>query len=202
MKFQLTHPVGGDFFAALRKGKASVVTDTIKTVTESGIDLTSGQHLDADIIVTATGLKLQILAGIPITIDNEPYHPNTHYAWNGTMLSGAPNLTFVFGYATASWTLGADNTATLWIRTLKNMEKEKYTSVVPEVENEDELKGKEMPFLDLNSTYVTTGMANASMPKVTTVGPWKARTNVLLDRLHANFGDITTGLVFKRVVVD
>jgi hypothetical protein len=118
------------------------------------------------------------------------------------MLSGAPNLTFVFGYATASWTLGADNTATLWVRTLKKMERERFTSVVPEVEDEGQLKGKELPFLDLNSTYVTTGMEKSSMPKVTSVGPWKPRTNVLLDRLHANFGDVTTGLVFKRVVVD
>lgn len=178
------------------------MTDTITTVDATGISLSSGQHLDADIIVTATGLKLQILAGIPITIDGQPYRPTERYAWNGSMLEGAPNLHFVFGYATASWTLGADNTATLWIRMLKSMRKEGQTSVVPEVKNEAQLQGKEMPFLDLNSTYVKEGMGKSAMPKVTSQWPWKPRTNVLIDRWNAGFGDIWTDLKFERVVVD
>lgn len=180
----------------------------------------SGKELDADVIVTATGLKLQILAGIPVIIDGERYHPEEKYAWNGQMLQGAPNLTYVFGYvpphlsssptqpltrlrryATASWTLGADNTATSWIRTLKKMQQNKYTSVVPEVEDESKLVGKETSFLDLNSTYVATG-AKGVMPKVTTQWPWMPRTNVIMDRFYANYGDMSTGLQFNRVAVD
>jgi hypothetical protein len=180
----------------------------------------SGKELDADVIVTATGLKLQILAGIPVIIDGERYRPEEKYAWNGQMLQGAPNLTYVFGYgqnptfpysismltpsysyATASWTLGADNTATSWIRTLKKMQQNHYTSVVPEVEDESKLAGKETSFLDLNSTYVATG-AKGVMPKVTTQWPWMPRTNVIMDRFYANYGDMSTGLQFNRVAVD
>lgn len=196
--------LGGDFFKALRTGRASVATSTITSVTPDGIDLTNGEHLDADIIITATGLKLQILAGIPVTIDGTPYHPSENYAWNGSMLQGCPNLTFVFGYATASWTLGADNTATLWVRMLKGMKSRGETCVVPTVENEKKLReeAEERPFLDLNSTYVTEGHTKSAMPKVTSQWPWKPRTNVIMDRINANFGDITTGLRFERVAVD
>ncbi len=100
----------GDFFKALRRGKADVVTDVIKAVTPRGIELESGQRLDADIIITATGLKVSLLGGTRVYIDGEllEYGAKSHRAWRSCMLSEIPNMGFVIGYADASWTLGSD----------------------------------------------------------------------------------------------
>jgi len=186
---------GGDFFAALRTGKADVVTDTIETVTANGITLKSGQTLDADIIITATGLKIQFGGGATVSVDNQPFQLSQKYTWRGAMLQDLPNLTFVFGYTNASWTLGADATAQLWVRILKSMRDKNMTSVVPRMsENEGVLN---VPFLNLNSSYIQA--AEKDLPRGGDRGPWKPRSSFLKDIWFARFGDIQTGLHFTRV---
>lgn len=130
-------------------------------VTESGIKLKSGQTLDADIIITATGLKIQFGGGATVAVDNEPVHLGQKYTWRGAMMQDLPNFTFVFGYTNASWTLGADATAQLWVRILKTMRDKGLTTVVPKVGDKEVISN--VPFLNLNSTYIKA--AEPELPK-------------------------------------
>lgn len=184
-----------DFFNAFHTGKARIVTDTIKTITEDGIELDGGEKLEADIIVTATGINLQICGGIPMTLDGKPVHLPDCYTWRTAMLSGIPNLAIMIGYVNASWTLGADASARLIMRLYKHMEAEKYTSVRPHI-SEDEKK-EPLQVLNLKSTYVKT--ANGSLPQAGRTGPWKPRDNYFQDNWIANWGSLKEGLVFERV---
>jgi cation diffusion facilitator CzcD-associated flavoprotein CzcO len=130
-------------------------------VTANGITLKSGQTLDADIIITATGLKIQFGGGATVSVDNQHFLLSQKYTWRGAMLQDLPNFTFVFGYTNASWTLGADATAQLWVRILKSMRDKNMTSVVPRMgETEGVLN---VPFLNLNSSYITA--AEKDMPR-------------------------------------
>lgn len=191
---------GGDFFAALRTGKSDVVTDHIDTVTESGIKLKSGRTLDADIIVTATGLKVSFGGGAEILIDGEPLVLHDKHVWNGAMLQDVPNLTFTFGYTSASWTLGADVTAQLWVRLLQTIRRQGMTSVVPKIN--DPSRVKEAPLLNLNSNYIKAAENSKLLPKGGNVAPWKPRTSYLQDYWKAKWGDITTSLQFSRITTD
>ncbi|KAG9775198.1 monooxygenase, partial [Aureobasidium melanogenum] len=188
---------GGDFFAALRTGKANVVTDTIDTVTETGIKLKSGDRLDADIIITATGLKLRMGGGAKLTVDGEPYPVNQKYVWRGAMLQDLPNLTFVLGYTDASWTLGADATSQLWVRLLKAARAKNMTSIVPRMDEKDKDLVLNKPLLNLNSSYIKA--AEQDLPKGGDRGPWIPRSSYWKDIWHAKFGDIQTGLQFYRI---
>ena len=174
-----------------------MVTDTIETVTETGFKLKSGASLDADVIITATGLKIQFGGGAKVLVDGEPYQMNQKYIWRGALLQDLPNLTFVFGYTNASWTLGADATAQLWVRLLKAMKTKNMTSMVPRVGEKEELK--EVPLLNLNSSYIKAAQAENSLPRGGNSGPWIPRSSYLQDIWHAKFGDIQTGLQFYRV---
>lgn len=111
----------GDFYAALRQGNAHVVTDTIATVTETGIVTTNGTVLNADIIVTATGLKMQFAGGAQITIDGTAIRFADKYLWKGALLQDVPNTAFLLGYTNASWTLGAEASTLLFCRIVKYM---------------------------------------------------------------------------------
>ena len=155
-----THGSNGDFFKAMRAGKASVVTETITTVTETGIQLASGQTLETDIIVTATGFKLKILGGTRIAVDNVPVTISENFLWKGVMLQDLPNMAAVIGYTNTSWTLGADATALLVCRLLKTMTTKGLTSAVPRVEDTKDMKS--VPALNLSSTYVVRGAKRAT----------------------------------------
>lgn len=185
----------GDFFKSLGKGKADVVTDTIKTVTETGIETTSGTLIPADIIITATGLKIQIGGGSTLSVDNQPFNFPEKFLWKGLMIQDLPNLAAVIGYTNASWTLGADATALHVTRLLKYMKEKGYTAAIPTVE--DGSKIEERPVLNLNSTYVEK--AKADLPKAGDVAPWKARSSYFSDMYEAQYGDITKGMRFERV---
>ena len=124
----------GDFFASLRSGKASVVTGHIESVRVNSIKLKDGQELHPDIIIAATGLKLQLGGGMKLTVDNAPFKVGEKFFWKGAMLQDLPNAAFVVGYVDASWTLGADVTALLICRLLNQMRKESTTVVVPRLE--------------------------------------------------------------------
>lgn len=176
----------GDFYKALHTGRADVATGVIKTVTATGIELVSGQFLDADIIVTATGLRLRLAGGATIDVDGTPIRPHDKFIWRGSMLQDVPNASFVIGYTNASWTLGAEATATTVVRLLKAMRDKNCTSVVPRVSDPDALV--ETNFLNLNSTYITK--AQDVLPKAATVGPWAPRSHYLSDYWAAKYGNL------------
>ena len=178
----------GDFYKALGSRKGAIETDTISTVTEDGIKLNSGNHLPADVIITATGLKLQIGGAIKITVNDKPLDISDKHIWNGAMIQDLPNASLVLGYVNASWTLGADAAMGLTCRVLKYMQSNGYKAVVPGVEGEGEkqLDRTRRPLLDLNSTYLTR--AQDDLPKASGLRPWVSRTNYFADLFYAWFG--------------
>lgn len=182
----------GDFYAALRSGKTSVETGIIETVTPNSIKLKSGGELHPDVIVTATGLKLNFAGGMDISIDGEPYHVPEKFIWKGVMLEDLPNAAFTFGYVDASWTLGADATAQLVCRMLRQMSKERVVEIVPKRSKQEKLDMQEEPLLRLSSTYIRR--AKDLLPKAGATGQWRARSYYLKDIWTAWFGDIRTGI--------
>ncbi|KAJ5808973.1 hypothetical protein N7474_010242 [Penicillium riverlandense] len=182
----------GDFYKGLRTGKADIKTDTIKTVTKKGILLNSGEQLDADIIVTATGLKLQIAGGSSLVVDGEKINLADKYLWHGVMLQDLPNASFVIGYTNASWTLGADATAHFIIRLLKDMEKRKMVAAIPRLTAKDAAVLQDRKLLNLNSTYITS--AEGRLPKAADRGPWQPRDNYFTDLQFAKKGNFEEGL--------
>ncbi|SDM76145.1 Predicted flavoprotein CzcO associated with the cation diffusion facilitator CzcD [Geodermatophilus siccatus] len=127
----------GDLFTALREGTASVVTDTIETFTETGIRLTSGEELEADVVVTATGFDLSLFGGVAFTVDGEPVDFTERVTWRGIMISGVPNMAYVFGYFRNSWTLRADLVSEFVCRLLAHVQEQGATVVVPTLRPED-----------------------------------------------------------------
>jgi len=186
----------GDFFKALQNGNADVVTDTIKSVTSSGIQTASGKFIDADIIVTATGLKMQLAGGARISSDGVPVDISTKFMWKGVMLQDMPNAAFVIGYTNASWTLGADATAQTVCRLMKHMDSINASSAVPRVPVGQKIKST--PVLNLNSTYIEK--AKGMLPRAGDVAPWLPRANYLADYWVSNYGDVTKGMEFKTAM--
>jgi cation diffusion facilitator CzcD-associated flavoprotein CzcO len=162
----------GDLF---RSGKADVVTDHIDRFVPNGIRLTSGRVLEADIIVTATGLKLQPNGGVDPSVDGEPLHVNEQFVLLGAMLTGMPNFAFAIGYTNASWTLRADLTSRLVCKVLNWMRDRDYAWVVPEPHSDLEAQ----PLMDLRSGYIQR--AAAELPRQGTLAPWRMRQNYVLD---------------------
>ena len=185
------------FFKALRAGKADVVTGIIKCIHGKSIEMKSGQHVAADLIITATGLKLQIGGGTQISVDGEHVDITRKFLWRGIMIQDLPNIATVIGYANASWTLGADATAQHICRLMKHMKSNNLTSAVPRCENAESMKT--VPVLDLSSTYVEKGKGD--LPKAGVTAPWKPRKAYFRDMWEAKFGSLGNGLVFSRVAV-
>ncbi len=127
----------GDLFAALREGRASIVTDTIETFTETGIRVGSGEELEADVVVTATGFDLSVFGDVAFTVDGEAVHFPERVTWRGLMISGIPNMAYVFGYFRHSWTLRVDLVSDLVIRLMETMQLKDATMVVPTLRDED-----------------------------------------------------------------
>ncbi|HTY27952.1 MAG TPA: NAD(P)/FAD-dependent oxidoreductase, partial [Mycobacterium sp.] len=166
----------GDLFRTIRKGRADVVTDTIERFTETGITLTSGTELPADIIVTATGLNLQLFGGAEIRLDGQPSDLTTTMAYKGMMLSGVPNMAFTIGYTNASWTLKADLVSEFVCRVLNFMEACGYDHVEP---RHPDSSIDERPLLDFTPGYVLRAVDR--LPKAGSRAPWRLRQNYLLD---------------------
>jgi len=127
----------GDLFAALREGKASIVTDTIESFTERGIKISSGEEIPADVIVTATGFNMSVLGDVAFTVDREPVDFAGRVTWRGIMINGVPNMAYVFGYFRHSWTLRVDLVSDLVGRLLSHMEDIGAAMVVPTLRPED-----------------------------------------------------------------
>ena len=165
-----------DLFASIRDGKASVVTDVIKSFNKDGILVESGEQINADIIVSATGIEINILNDINVSVDDEKVVPNNKLAYKGMMLSGVPNLAFTFGYVNASWTLRADLTCEYVCRLLNQMDKQKVSVCLPE---EDSLAKVDDEYIDFTSGYVQRALD--IMPKQGTKAPWRNYQNYLKD---------------------
>ena len=174
----------GDLFASISAGEASVVTDRIKTFTERGIELESGEDLEADVIVTATGLNLLFLGGMELTVDGEPVDVPGKMTYKGMMLSGVPNMAFTVGYTNASWTLKADLTSEYVCRLLRHMDAHGYRRCVPEVDP----SVTEQPLLDFTSGYVQRAVHR--FPKQGDRAPWRLRQNYAYDLRHLRHGPI------------
>lgn len=180
-----------DLFRALRKGTASVVTDRIATFTESGIELESGEHLDADVIVTATGLTLQIFGGMDVRVDGEPVDPGQRLAYHGAMLEGVPNMAFAIGYSNASFTLKVDITSAYVCRLLAHMDAHGHAVAVPVNDAAD--MASDDPIIDLQSGYIERG--KHLMPKQGRRAPWRVRQNYALDRLDMARAEMDDGIL-------
>ena len=164
-----------DFFRAMRKDKAEVVTDHIDTFVPEGIRLKSGRVLEADVVVSATGLKLLAFGGISLTVDGAPITLSDEFVWQGAMLTGVPNFAVCIGYTNASWTLRADLTSRLVCKVLAHMDRRGYPAVVPRPQGHLD----EHPLLDLASGYIQRSIGD--FPRQGSRHPWKVRQNYLLD---------------------
>jgi cation diffusion facilitator CzcD-associated flavoprotein CzcO len=182
-----------DLFESLADGSAEIVTDRIESFDASGVELESGRRLDADVVVTATGLNLQFLGGATIEIDAEQTDLAHRFTYKGMMLSGVPNLIFTIGYTNASWTLKADLVAEYACRLLDHMQAGGYDTCAPEVD--DPALGEE-PLLDFNSGYVLRSIAE--LPKQGSKEPWKLRQNYPLDLRSLRFGPVDDQMRFGR----
>lgn len=185
----------GDYFKAFNSGRAHIKTDTIKSVVADGIELDSGEKLDADIIITATGLSLQFLGGMDITVDGAKVDIPSQFMWRFSMFTSLPNLGNIMGFFNASWTLGSDTASRLFVRIIKQMDEGGYTSVVPTISDED--KKLEISASPLNSTYITKAMS--TMPRCANRGPWKPRDNYFVDKWGATRGDLNDGLKWEKI---
>ncbi|MEU5758414.1 NAD(P)/FAD-dependent oxidoreductase [Nocardia sp. NPDC047648] len=179
---------GGDLFREVRSGKAEIVTDHIETFVGDGIRLRSGRVLDADIVVTATGLNLLAFGGIELAVDGRTVALGEQFVWNGAMVSGLPNFAICMGYTNASWTLRADLTHRLVCRVLGWMERHGYATAVPRPDGELQPN----PLLDLASGYVQRSIA--TFPQQGDRSPWRVRQNYLLDSVTTLSTDLARSL--------
>jgi len=178
-----------DLFNAIRSGRASVVTDQIDTLTERGIRLQSGEELEADIIVSATGLQMLALGGVQLVVDGTPVIPAQSFIYKGTMLSNVPNFAFCIGYTNASWTLRADLASVFVCRVLNYMSRRGYRICTPVCDSRMDAR----PLLELNSGYVLR--AAAHLPKQSGKKPWLIKQNYILDLLTMKLSKIDDGVL-------
>jgi cation diffusion facilitator CzcD-associated flavoprotein CzcO len=183
----------GDLFAAITAGRASVVTGTIDRVTAHGIRLVSGHEVEADVIVTATGLELLLMGGTTLSVDGVAVDASQTVAYKGMMLSGLPNFAFAIGYTNASWTLKCDLVSRYVCRLVNHMRAEGYDTVMPLPPTDPE----RLPLIDLAAGYIRR--AQATLPMQGTRAPWR-----LLQSYHKDVRLITRsplhdeGVRFRR----
>lgn len=176
----------GDLFRALRKGQAHIVTDTIKTFDATGIQLDSGEHLDADIIVTATGLNLQLFGGAQMVVDGKSIAVKDHMAYKGMLISDIPNLLPIFGYTNASWTLKADIVCEHFCRIIAHMDKKGLKIVTAKAKGVNITDNTVMG--SLNSGYVKRGAD--SLPRQGDRAPWAVLNDYIRDAAALKLGSV------------
>jgi monooxygenase len=182
-----------DLFKALREGRASMVTDHIESFTEKGLKLRSGAELEADLVVTATGLKLKFLGGLTLDVDGKRFEPEKAMVYKGMMCSDVPNMALAIGYTNASWTLKCDLTSLYVTRLLNYMDAHRFTQCCPR-RNDPNLK--EEPLMDFSSGYVQRTIA--TFPRQGSYAPWKLYQNYLVDRMMLKHGSVEDkGMVFS-----
>jgi cation diffusion facilitator CzcD-associated flavoprotein CzcO len=187
----------GDLFKAIRDGSASIVTDRIETFTDTGLKLESGTELEADIVVTATGLNLLAIGGMEIAVDGRDVKLPDTMGYKGMMLSGVPNLAISIGYTNASWTLKCDLTCEYVCRLLNHMDEHGYVQVTPENRDPSVVP---QPFIDFSSGYVLRSIDK--FPKQGSKAPWRLYQNYPRDIVTLRFGSLEDGtLLFERAPV-
>jgi cation diffusion facilitator CzcD-associated flavoprotein CzcO len=177
----------GDLFKALRDGGASIVTDSIDTFTEDGLRLASGQELEADIVITATGLNLLAFGGLDLEVDGEAIDIADTLAYKATMLSGLPNFAFTIGYTNASWTLKADLASEFVCRVLAHMDRHGYRRCMPTPVTDVERR----PLLDFQSGYVLRSID--AFPKQGSKAPWQLGMSYFNDIVTLRHGSVADG---------
>jgi cation diffusion facilitator CzcD-associated flavoprotein CzcO len=170
----------GDLFEVIRSGQASVVTDAIVTFTETGLSLESGRQLPADLVITATGLELQLMGSLEITVDGARIDAAKSISYRGVMFSGIPNLANCFGYTNASWTLRSELSARFVCRLLEYMARQGYQQCRP---RHPRAGDGSQPLVDFSSGYVKRGIQR--FPRQGSRAPWRVRQNYLWDRLDS-----------------
>jgi cation diffusion facilitator CzcD-associated flavoprotein CzcO len=188
--------VGADLFKVISDGAVDVVTDHIDHMDARGIVLKSGRHLDANVIVTATGLQLQALGGIGISVDGEKINPHDRFVYKRHLLEGMPNMAWCVGYTNASWTLGADMTARSVAKLLEHMNSHGYTHAYPHLGDTDMA---EQPTFNLQAGYVLRALD--VLPKSGTRRPWVVSHDFLRDVLDNRLRPIDEEMVFGRASV-
>ncbi|HSC17925.1 MAG TPA: NAD(P)/FAD-dependent oxidoreductase, partial [Rhizomicrobium sp.] len=176
-----------DLFRMIRENKASVVTDQLEGFTDKGLQLKSGRAVDADIIVTATGLQLKVVGGVQLSVDGRAIDLARAMTYKGMMFSDVPNLVSVFGYTNASWTLKCDLTCAYVCRLLNYMSARRYTMCMPRRDPAVE----EAPWLNLTSGYIRR--VEHMLPRQGRKAPWKLYQNYALDMLTLRFGKVDDG---------
>jgi monooxygenase len=183
----------GNLFKALKSGKATIITDEISSFTPTGLRLASGTEIAADIVVTATGLSLQLLGGMTLAVDGAPVRPADTLSYKGIMFSGIPNLAFSLGYTNASWTLKTDLTGAFVTRLLAYMDRHNYAYCAP-------VRGADVadePLIDFSSGYIQR--AAGTLPRQGSRKPWKLYQNYVRDLIALKFGRLQDGtLKFSR----
>ena len=185
-----------DLFLAIKQGKAEVVTGRIDQITGNGVRMRGGEQIDADILVTATGLRLQVLGGVSLFRDGEEIDPASAFNYQGMMFSGVPNLIYTFGYVNASWTLRADLNSRYLCKLLKAMDAKGARQCVPELRDEE----KELPELDWIADFNPGYMRRAMhlFPKQKDRAPWRNTQDYLLDRKLIEENPIEDGALQLR----
>jgi monooxygenase len=189
-----------DLFDAINKNKLSVVTDTIDTFTADGIQLNSGQILEADIVVTATGLNLLQLGGIEIVVDSKPINIADTYVYKGVMYSGIPNLFNTFGYINASWTLRADLTAQYICKLINHLDSIKSATMMPTLPQTDRNMAKRFMLEGFTPNYMKRAID--TMPKQGDKTPWVMHQNYELDKQSLNVDPVDDGILIFSEATD
>jgi len=184
----------GDLFQAIKAQRASVVTDEIESFTATGLKLKSGSEIEADLVVTATGLNLQVLGGLQVSVDGAAIDWSRSMSYKGLMFGGVPNFASAFGYTNASWTLKCDLTCEFVCRLLNHMQAQGQRQCTPR--NTDPTV-TEQPWIDFSSGYVQRSMA--LFPKQGSRAPWKAHQNYARDIMTLRYGTLDDGaMVFSN----
>ncbi|KAF7185829.1 FAD-containing monooxygenase EthA [Pseudocercospora fuligena] len=183
----------GDFYAAFHAPGTSIVTGEIQEVEGSAIKLKNVEEsLQADVIISATGLRLNVAGGVKISVDQVALDIPSKRVWKGTLIEDLPNASLVIGYTTASWTLGADCAAKVTTRVLNRMHRKGFASVTARVPKG--LKMEEVPIINLSSTYVVKAIDR--LPRAGSTGPWQPRVSYFKDYWRSQYGSIQTGLEY------
>ncbi len=177
-----------DLFNVIKSGQASVVTDQIETFTETGLSLKSGEQLDADIVVTATGLAVKLMNGLELVVDGTPVVMSTRMTYKGMMYSDVPNLASALGYTNASWTLKCDLTAGFVSRIINYMDRHGFTQATP---RRCDPSIQEEPAISFTSGYVQRALNE--LPKQGSKKPWRLNQNYALDMMSLKFSAVEDG---------
>jgi monooxygenase len=179
-----------DLFDAIKVGTVSIATDTINAFTAAGVKLTSGRVIEADIVVTATGLEMQLLGGATLFLEGMPVDMPGTMIYKGMMIGGVPNLSYVIGYNNASWTLKADLSSAHACRIINYMNRRNYVTARPKLDSDEMSEGN---FFGLTSGYLTR--AQATVPKQGVRHPWKVHHNYARDYASLKLGKVDDGVL-------